>query len=190
MIHSPSDLNAAPGGPATPTPRQVLALPMGTNDSGADTVRGYLAALLAAVWKRGERPFGRSDWDYDLYLALLKAGFIVGKVDVDGYIDEVDSDAGDRLIAEAIEAMTAEPAPGLPRDWCASEVAPGTPYRDEPSVMVPPGVYLLGGFTDDPEDGPQLMLRVEHALDNTSDDEKWTPLSLAQAVADRLNGGA
>lgn len=81
------------------------------------------------------------------------------------------------------------PADGLPRDWVANEVGPNTPYVDEPSVMVPTGTYLLGGFTDDPEDGPQLMLRVEHALDNDSDDAEWTPLSLAQAVADRLNGG-
>lgn len=79
--------------------------------------------------------------------------------------------------------------PALPRDWVANEVGPDTPYVDEPSVMVPTGTYLLGGFTDDPEDGPQLMLRVEHALDNDSDDAEWTPLSLAQAVADRLNGG-
>lgn len=87
--------------------------------------------------------------------------------------------------------MTQQPpaTSALPRDWVAKEVGPNTPYVDEPSEMVPPGVYLLGGFTDDPEDGPQLMLRVEHALDNASDDESWTPLSMAQAVADRLNGG-
>jgi hypothetical protein len=78
----------------------------------------------------------------------------------------------------------------LPRDWVANEVGPNTPYVDEPTEMVPPGVYLLGGFTSEPEDGPQLMLRVEHALDDDTDDERWTHLSLAQAVADRLNGGA
>lgn len=82
-----------------------------------------------------------------------------------------------------------QPANGLPRDWVANEVGPDTPYVDEPTEMVPPGVYLLGGFTGDLEDGPQLMLRVEHALDDDTDDERWTPLSLAQAVADRLNGG-
>jgi hypothetical protein len=80
-------------------------------------------------------------------------------------------------------------ADGLPRDWIANEAGPHTRYVDEPSVLVPPGAYLHGGFTDDPEDGAQLMLRVEYALDNDTGDAKWTDLSLAQAVADRLNGG-
>jgi len=45
------------------------------------TVRRYLRELLSAVWSDGEGfsgkgPFGNSDWDYDLYLPLGRAGFI------------------------------------------------------------------------------------------------------------------
>jgi hypothetical protein len=45
------------------------------------------------VWDEGEsfsgkRPFGNSDWEYDLYVPLIQAGFIEGKLDADGYIDE------------------------------------------------------------------------------------------------------
>lgn len=95
----------------SPTPAQVLALPLDPgNDSGADTVRGYLVALLAEVWRHGEgfggkRPFGNSGWQYDLYRPLLKAGYITGSLDEDGYVEDVDDRAGDRLIAEAIESL-------------------------------------------------------------------------------------
>lgn len=94
-----------------------------------------------------------------------------------------------RYARAAITAMRSASTVGdsLPRDWRAVEVHPGTPYVDEPSVMVPPGVYLAGGFSDDPEDGADLILRVEQALDV---DDRWSHLSLAKAVADRLNRGA
>lgn len=49
----------------------------------------------------------------------------------------------------------------LPRDWRVDEIGAGTPYADEPTEMIPPGVYLAAGFTDDPEDGPGLILQVE-----------------------------
>lgn len=52
---------------------------MQENDSGAYTVKGYLKALLIAVWDEGEsfsgkRPFGNSGWDYDILTALVDAG--------------------------------------------------------------------------------------------------------------------
>lgn len=98
---------------ASPTPAQVLALPLDPgNDSGAETVRGYLVTLLAEVWRwkegfGGKRPFGNSGWAHDLYVPLVKAGFIAGSYDEDGYVEEVDTDAGDQLIAEAIESLSA-----------------------------------------------------------------------------------
>lgn len=75
----------------TPTALEILDTPMEPNDSGATTVRGYLIALLAAVWEHGEdfsgkRPFGNSGWTWDLYGALVKAGHIDGTFDEDGYI--------------------------------------------------------------------------------------------------------
>lgn len=92
------------------SPHEVLALPMEDNDSGADTVRGYLLALLAELWKHGEgfsgkRPFGNSGWETDLYHPLVKAGYISGTLDEDGYLDDYDDAGGAWLIAAAIEAL-------------------------------------------------------------------------------------
>lgn len=90
----------------------VLNLPMQENDAEAATVREYLVALLDQLWSRGEgfsgkRPFGNSGWQYDLYLPLIQAGMIQGTIDDDGYIDDVDETAGDRLILEAIAQLGA-----------------------------------------------------------------------------------
>lgn len=92
------------------TPQQVLDLKLPDNDSGADTVRGYLVALLRTLWQEqdgfsGNRPFGNSDWASDLYVPLIKAGYVRGVLDEDGYIWECDDDAADALITSAIEAL-------------------------------------------------------------------------------------
>lgn len=93
-----------------PTPQQILDLPLEPNDSGANTVRGYLVALLAAIWNEkegfsGKRPFGNSGWDCDFNQAFIKAGWVTGKLDEEGWVDEVDSDAVDRLVTSAIKAL-------------------------------------------------------------------------------------
>jgi len=54
----------------------VLNCPLEENDSGADTVKGYLKALLFTLWDEdegfsGKRPFGNSGWEYDLTDALI-----------------------------------------------------------------------------------------------------------------------
>lgn len=95
---------------AEPTPRQVLALPMGENDANAATIRDYLIILLATLWDEkegfdGKRPFGDSDWDGDLMVALIQAGAINGELDEDGYIGSCDDDAAEELIAGAIQAL-------------------------------------------------------------------------------------
>ena len=92
--------------------QHVLALPLKDNDSGETTVRGYLGALLLAVWKEregfsGKRPFGNSAWEYDLYIPLVEAGLITGTFDEDGYVIECDCKTGDRLIDDAIREMSA-----------------------------------------------------------------------------------
>lgn len=106
-------------------PRIILDTPMSDNDSGAITIRGYLVALLAAVWTEGEgfsgkRPFGNSGWHWDLYGALVKAGHITGRFDEDGYVEDADGRAGDDLIAAAIKALD------VPED-----ARPGVPEEDE-----------------------------------------------------------
>jgi hypothetical protein len=88
----------------------ILDLAMGPNDANAATIRDYLVKLLAELWTWGEsfsgkRPFGNSGWEYDLYDALGRAGLIRITYDDDGYIDDVDTGAADKLIATAIEAL-------------------------------------------------------------------------------------
>lgn len=94
----------------TPTPEQILNTPMSDNDADAATIRGYLIELLKGVWTEkegfsGKRPFGNSGWTYDLYAALGKAGYITCTHDEDGYVEDCDDDAGDKLIAAAINAL-------------------------------------------------------------------------------------
>ncbi|MEV0214370.1 hypothetical protein [Micromonospora sp. NPDC050695] len=94
------------------TPAQVLATPMQSNDAEAATVGEYLIKLLADVWREqecfnGKRPFGNSGWDYELIEALVRAGLIDGEIDEDGTLMRSDDEAGSRLIAEAIQGMSA-----------------------------------------------------------------------------------
>ena len=90
---------------------RLLALELPPNDSGATTVRGYLIALLAAVWREtegfsGKRPFGNSSWQCDLYAPMIKAGFVPGTLDEDGYLDGYFDEApADALILAAIERL-------------------------------------------------------------------------------------
>jgi hypothetical protein len=94
-------------------PQEVLDTPMGPNDSGATTIRGYLKALLTAVWRKeegfsGKRPFGNSGWVYDVYQAMVKAGHVPGKLDQDGYMEHMTRDAkeqADNMIAAAIASL-------------------------------------------------------------------------------------
>lgn len=94
------------------TPAEILALPMQDNDADAATIRDYLVALLAEVWKwgdefSGKRPFGNSDWWYELYLPLVKAGVIDGDIDEDGNLEDSDNSAGHAAISAAIKELWA-----------------------------------------------------------------------------------
>lgn len=88
----------------------VLDIEMQENDSGANTIRGYLKALLWTLFNEGEgfsgkRPFGNSSWEYDLYIALVAAKAVDGTLTEDGYIDTVDYKEANKLIFEAIESL-------------------------------------------------------------------------------------
>lgn len=94
----------------TMTPQQLLDLPLPNNDSGASTIRGYLAALAERVWEQnecfsGKRPFGNGGWQFDLYVPMIRAGLVEGVFDADGDLEDVDEDAADKLILAAIRAM-------------------------------------------------------------------------------------
>lgn len=86
----------------------ILDLPMGSNDANATTIRGYLKALLSTLIQEGEgfsgkRPFGNSGWNWDLYLPLIRAKLVKGNAD--GYLEDVDGAAAEKLILEAIESL-------------------------------------------------------------------------------------
>jgi hypothetical protein len=88
----------------------VLDLEFEHDDLGYITVRLYFKELLKALWEEGEgfsgkRPLGNSGWEYDLYKPLVKAGIVDGSFDEEGYIDEVDTAAADKIVLEAIEAL-------------------------------------------------------------------------------------
>lgn len=92
------------------TAQAVLDTPMDHNPSGATTIREYLVLLARGVWVHGDefsgkRPFGYSSWPFDVYTALIKAGFIEGTFDEDGYVDTLEPDQralGDAMVLSAL----------------------------------------------------------------------------------------
>jgi len=89
----------------------VFNLKIENSDIGETTIGGYLIRLLADLWKEGEgfsgkRPFGNSGWEYDLYTPLIKEGLVKGRLDEDGFIEEVDRKAADLLILSLINNLT------------------------------------------------------------------------------------
>jgi len=93
-------------------------------DNGEQTVPEYLKSLLVALWRdaegfSGKRPFGNSGWQHDVYAALIKAGALPGKLDSDGYVEEVNERKADALIFRGHRkagAMRTEPQP----EWLAT----------------------------------------------------------------------
>jgi len=78
------------------SPQEILSIPMDpeTNDCRARTIGEYLYSLLGAVLRErerfsGKRPFGNSDWDGQLMVALHKAGRINLTLDEYGYIEDL-----------------------------------------------------------------------------------------------------
>ncbi len=87
----------------------LLDLPLPDNDAHAATVRDYLVALLLVTWENGpKRPFGNSDWQYEIYTPMVKAGLIPGELDHEGYLEDVDTRAADALVVEAIRALASD----------------------------------------------------------------------------------
>lgn len=86
----------------------VLDVPMyeGNNDTRATTVRGYLIELLDVAMDL-KSPFGNSDWQYDLYEAIARAGLVPARFDDDGDIDwlKFDKDQAHRLVLDAVAAL-------------------------------------------------------------------------------------
>jgi hypothetical protein len=120
--------------------RAVLDLDIGDNDSGAPTVRGYLLALLAELWREeqgfsGKRPFGNSGWQYDIYKPMVAAGLATGTLDADGYLDTVNTREADALILAAIAELGAE----------AGAMSGGSADADAPEPLIVSEDPVLNG---------------------------------------------
>lgn len=161
VVHSGEEL---------PSPEEILNLPLHPNyEPGLGTIRGYLAALAAAVWDEnegfsGKRPFGNSGWSTDLEAALVQAGVIDGAFNERGYLEHADVKAADRLIRSAAKAM-GHPSSPAPVVVSAKHSADRTQeearavlarFRDEgllwlvnTSVLHPRGYALSIGVDDD-----------------------------------------
>lgn len=90
-----------PGRGDVPTPRLVLD----TSVTGAATIGGLLRGLLTEVWGAPRAASTRRQ----VYIALAKAGHIIGTFDCQGRLDDVDAAAADRLIGALIDALTVPP---------------------------------------------------------------------------------
>jgi hypothetical protein len=92
-------------------PEDVLKLGFYSQDLERDiTVREWLLELLATLWIEkegfyGKRPFGNSNWTSDLAAALIKAGFMKGEIDEDGYVLEYDDNELDVIMRKVIEEL-------------------------------------------------------------------------------------
>lgn len=94
----------------TYTPQEILALPMEENDGAAENIGQYFASLLHTLWIEGEgfsgkRPFGNSGWESDVEKALIRANAVEGRIDEDGYIETVDSNAAESIILDTIRFL-------------------------------------------------------------------------------------
>jgi hypothetical protein len=87
--------------------KDYAKLPMQENDAGAKTIGDYLKILLLTLWDEeagfsGKRPFGNSGWQYEIYTALISAKVVNGKLDEEGYVEDVDYNAADSVVREII----------------------------------------------------------------------------------------
>ena len=90
--------------------KDILELPVNSNTTDATTIREYFKELLLALWKEGEcfsgkRPLGNSNWEDDLYMALVEGGVVEGELDEDGWLEDCDYDAANTIILDAISAL-------------------------------------------------------------------------------------
>lgn len=97
--------------PEAPAPPEALNLSFFSDDLNQDiTVRGYLLRLLSDLWRKeddfnSKRPFGNSGWQWEVYGALIEAGYIPGELDEDGGIEDVDEQAGTAFVLSLIDQM-------------------------------------------------------------------------------------
>jgi hypothetical protein len=103
------------------TERDILALPMKTNDAGAETIGQFIMMVGAKVFLHqdgfsGKRPFGNSGWVYDVYEVLITSGVLEGTLDEDGYVEDCDSREAEAVVARLFDYLKALDFSKLPED--------------------------------------------------------------------------
>jgi hypothetical protein len=68
------------------------------------SLREYLQLLLTDLWERGwqfdgKRPFGFSGWKSDVRVALVRSGHVKGKLDENGYLQQMSDEECDHAHA-------------------------------------------------------------------------------------------
>ncbi len=90
--------------------RIALSLIVEPYDLKEMTVRSYMLELVAAVLIEeesfsGKRPFGESGWRVGIEEALIKGGFLKGKVNEPGYGCTFDPQDFKKLVRNLVKAM-------------------------------------------------------------------------------------
>lgn len=91
---------------------EILALTTLRRDLNEEiTLRQYFYDLMSTLWCEqdgfdGKRPFGNSGWDYEIYKPLVQAGLVKGRIDVDGYIAELDdAEANEFVLTKILQPL-------------------------------------------------------------------------------------
>ena len=93
---------------------KVLSTEFDSYDLGPITVRDYFKELLLKLWSQGEgfsgkRPFGNSGWDLDLARGLIKSKAVKGKLDEDGFVEDVNDKQLTKVTVNLIQHIFKEP---------------------------------------------------------------------------------
>ena len=86
-------------------------IPIKNNRTGeVVALKVYLRNLILTLWREGhqfngKRPFGDSGWKWDIYTAMIEHKFLKGKLDEDGYIDDVDEVSASAIIENLIQEV-------------------------------------------------------------------------------------
>lgn len=81
-----------------------------TDSDIGTTLREYMEDLLQVLWGEGEdfspkRPFGESGWQWCVYEALVREGYVRGDVDSDGDVTDADTAHADQIIKDFIHKL-------------------------------------------------------------------------------------
>lgn len=113
-----------------PTPRDLLDLVITDSDVGDVKLRSYVHQLFEALWQQvdsfsGKRPFGSSDWQWRVYAAMGRAGYVEAVFDDYGDLEAVDMKRADALVIRATQALLlGDHAPDEPMDVYVDDTPP------------------------------------------------------------------